>query len=296
MQQRSKALVTLVVGAKYIDAWKKWCEPNWRDYAQRFGYDLICLDRALDNTERARNRSVSWQKCIVLDQDFAQKYERVVWLDADIIINNAVSPDIVDGVPLEKVGAVDAFSIPSRQLCIDSLERCFEYWESAGGEVIWETTPQEYHSNYGFPPAMHNAVVQCGVMVLSPHHHRQLLSTTYYQYEDKGGARWHYEARPLSWELLNADVVHWIDYRFNALWILFRALHYPFLLTRPPRFSKARVLRKLMRKIAGDRIRRIKQACVNGALLNSYFMHFGAAMEDMPLANPALTNWRQCVL
>ena len=85
----------------------------------------------------------------------------------------------------------------------------------------------------------------------------------------------------MSWELLNADVEHRIDYRFNALWILFRALHYPFLLTRPPRFSRARVLlRKLMRKLAGDRIRRIKQACVNGALLNSYFMHLGAAMEE----------------
>ena len=143
---------------------------------------------------------------------------------------------------------------------------------------------------------MHNAVVQCGVMVLSPHDHRQLLSTTYYQYEDKGGRAGTTRRGPCRGSCLTRTWLHWIDYRFNALWILFRALHYPFLLTRPPRFSRARVLRKLMRKLAGDRIRRIKQACVNGALLNSYFMHFGAAMEDMPLANPALTNWRQCVL
>ena len=227
MQQRSKALVTLVVGAKYIDAWKKWCEPNWRDYAQRFGYDLICLDRALDNTERARNRSVSWQKCIVLDQDFAQKYERVVWLDADIIINNAVSPDIVDGVPLEKVGAVDAFSIPSRQLCIDSLERCFELSESAGGEVIWETTPQEYHSNYGFPPAMHNAVVQCGVMVLSP---RSPSTTALYDIlsiRGQGGGALALRGAALVVGAAYADVVHWIDYRFNALWILFQSTALP---------------------------------------------------------------------
>jgi hypothetical protein len=89
--------------------------------------------------------------------------------------------------------------------------------------------------------------------------------------------------------------VHWIDHRFNALWILFKALHYPFLLNQPPRSFVNRIRRRLYRELGADPDRRIKQACVNAAFVDSYFMHFGAAMEDMPLVDARLTSWRQCV-
>ena len=37
----------------------------------------------------------------------SRNYERVVWVDADIVINPQ-SPPICDGVPIELIGAVDA--------------------------------------------------------------------------------------------------------------------------------------------------------------------------------------------
>ena len=38
--------------------------------------------------------------------------------------------------------------------------------------------------------------------------------------------------RPLSYELIKADLVHWIDHRFNAVWKNIKCLHYPFLTFR----------------------------------------------------------------
>jgi hypothetical protein len=291
----STLLVTLAIGDRYISAWKKLAEPSWRRYAEIHDYDLRCIDHPLDESDRARRRSVSWQKCLVLQQPFADAYERIVWIDSDIVINAESAPSIVEGVPIEKVGAVDAFSIPSRAACEIALLRCFDWWEGLNIEVIRETTPEEYHANYGFPTTVHDGVVQCGVLVLSPRYHKQLLARTYHDYEDKGGPHWHYEERPLSWELITAGAVHWIDHRFNALWILFKALHYPFLLNQPPRSFVNRIRRRLYRELGADPDRRIKQACVNAAFVDSYFMHFGAAMEDMPLVDARLTSWRQCV-
>jgi hypothetical protein len=79
------AVVTLVIGHTYLDRWKFQCEPGWRAYCQRHGYDLVVIDHALDTSARAQSRSPAWQKCLILDG--LTQYDRVVWIDADIVIN-----------------------------------------------------------------------------------------------------------------------------------------------------------------------------------------------------------------
>ena len=98
-------MVTIAIGETYHASWKKSCEPNWKQYADKYKFDLICLEQPLDSSEGARNRSVAWQKCLILGQDFASGYDQIVWIDSDIMINSC-APDITTGVPLDKVGAV----------------------------------------------------------------------------------------------------------------------------------------------------------------------------------------------
>jgi hypothetical protein len=302
--RNSKLIVTLAIGDRYLSAWKKSAEPGWRKYGAVHGYDVLCIDHSLDTSDRAEKRSPSWQKCLMLDQSFSRDYERIVWIDSDVMINTTCAPSITEGVPLEKVGAVDAFSMPSRELCLLALKRCYEFWESHGGNVNYET-PKEYHVNYGLPAFNHEQVVQCGVMVLSPKHHRDLLLKAYHEYEDKGGPEWHYEARPLSWELLNANVVHWIDHRFNQLWMFYKLMHYPFLVGHQSNGSfNSRAKRKLARlfglqgKDIGALYTRedIEVVCANTAFLNSYFLHFGASLDEMKLVDTKINSWTQCEL
>ncbi|XWK85976.1 MAG: hypothetical protein U7127_17335 [Phormidium sp.] len=52
--KHSKAIVTLVIGKVYQERWESLCRANWQQYADKHGYDLICIDTPLDNSERAK--------------------------------------------------------------------------------------------------------------------------------------------------------------------------------------------------------------------------------------------------
>lgn len=111
-----KALVTLVVGEKYQQFWKKYCQKNWQKYAEKHGYDLVCISELLDNSERGKKRPPHWQKCLILSQEFSKKYERIVWLDSDVVINWQDAPCICENLPKEKVGAVKSWAVPTTKL------------------------------------------------------------------------------------------------------------------------------------------------------------------------------------
>ena len=57
------AIVTLALGGRFAASWRRSCEANWAAYADRHGYDVVCLTEPLDRSERAQGRSPSWQKC-----------------------------------------------------------------------------------------------------------------------------------------------------------------------------------------------------------------------------------------
>jgi hypothetical protein len=217
-----RAIVTLIVGDQWRDRWRRLCEENWRGFAERHGYDLIRLDEPLDSSERAGGRSPSWQKLLVLEQPFAQRYERIIWADADLLFGHH-APPVDDDVPPELVGAVDELWAPSQAL----------------RDHIHGIPMDRYYGAAGLDGSFDH-IVQGGLLVLSPEHHRALLREIYDGYEDPG-PNLDYEMRPLSYELLDRELVHWIDPRFNRIWDLYRAERYPFLIDHPrhPRAPEA---------------------------------------------------------
>jgi len=281
--KNQKVIVTIAIGENYVVSWKKYCQANWQAYADKYGYDLICLERPLDLSSRANLRSPAWQKCLVLGQGFASEYEKVIWIDSDIIINHK-APDVATGVPANKVGAVDAYEfsevIP---------ERCYKIWP----DVVHSPTPQEYYRNYGLPDVVDRAI-NTGVMVLSPFYHRALLEQVYNTYEEKGGREWHMEQRPLSYELIKGGHVHFLDPRFNVMLGMEQITYYPFLLPEPGTPVKKslpeRVQRKMW-KLLGDPLQKVRIDAVNTVYQSSFFLHFGGIMDEMPLVNPGAVSW-----
>jgi hypothetical protein len=280
--KNQKAIVTLAIGEKYHTPWKKYCEPNWRRYADRYGFDLICLESPLDTSERARMRSVAWQKCLILSQNFASGYDQMVWIDSDIMFNSG-APDITASVPLEKVGA--AYEMTFSPVY---LNRAFKLWPTA----IINYTPREYYSAYGLQPDC-DKVLNTGVMVLSPGFHRTILERVYYSYEEKGGREWHMEMRPLSYELVKAGVVHWIDPRFNLMWPSEEIIRYPFLVKPPAQQGlRARIERKIKSVVNSSSSRRLRAACLNATFQSNFFLHFGGNDTDqMEMVNQHATSW-----
>lgn len=284
-----KAIATLAVGGEYEQRWRSVCEANWKQYADRHGYDLYCFTSPLDDSERARQRSPAWQKCLILSQDFARRYERVVWVDSDILINPSTAPCIAAGVPPDKVGGVDAWSWPTADVAQLVLSRMYEYWGEDCTVVDWSA--RDYYRSYGLPPVF-DQVVQTGVLVMSPQHHRPILENVYHAYEETGQGN--FEMRPLSYELLKAGAMHWIDQRFNAIWFAHKALYYPFLLNAAPPergiFSRLRrVIYPSGEKGAGGAM---AAQCATAAFMNNFFLHFAGANSDMTLVDLKAASWR----
>lgn len=248
------ALATLALGRRYERRWRRVCEPAWRAYAERHGYELICLTAPLDDGDRARARSPAWQKCLILEQPFARRFDRIIWVDADVAIRPG-APAVHAGVPRELIGAVDEYSSPTRELHELTLAKLYAHWESTGVAYVDNPTAADYYAAWGLAPGF-DRVVQTGVMVLCPEHHAAILRRAYDRYEDRGAALNH-EMRPLSWELLNAGLVHWLDPAFNRIWAAWMALHHPFLLNDPGHPDAPRVAARALAEVnflhfAGD--------------------------------------------
>jgi hypothetical protein len=276
------AIVTLALGENHLCAWRRFCEPGWRAYARRHGYALICLDRPLDTSERAAARSPSWQKCLVASQGFALDYEQIAWVDSDILINGA-SPNIFAGVPLNRVGAVEAWYGRIPEVSEQIIRRRNEELPSSN-KMLDNNAPADYYARYGLSPVF-DLVVQAGVLVFSPTAHRALFEKTYYEYEERGGREWNFEMRPLSYELLKADLVHWIDHRFNAVWKNIKCLHYPFLTFRHKSSFVVRMQKKLSRTLGFHYRKRLARHCATAAFQNNYFLHFAGAFHEIELVD-----------
>lgn len=226
-----EAIVTMTVGPEHSERWERFCEANWRAYADRHGYDLIRLERPLDDSRRAAGRSPSWQKLLVLSQPFARDYERIVWVDSDILFG-LEAPAVTGEVPVELVGAVDELATPTPELR--------DYIHPAGSG--------RFYAAAGLPESF-DQIVQGGLLVLSPEHHRELLERVY-AYDDPG-PRLNYEMRPLSYELIRSGKVHWLDTRFNLLWGLYKAHRFPELLRYWKHPSASAALDDALREVWG---------------------------------------------
>jgi len=264
--KNNKAIVSLAVGKRFSRMVEQLCRKNWKLYAEKHGYDLIICQELWDNSEFGKSRCAAWQKCLVLSQEWSKNYNKIVWIDTDIIINpNA--PDICENIPDDKIGAVNEFSHPSRKLYNLALSRMYEHWTNLKYNPVINYGAKAYYKSYGIECDFED-VVQTGVMVFNPHLHKEVLENVYYNYEEKG---LNYEMRPLSYEILKNNLEYWINGKFNTLLQFQKALYYPFLLeldTPKPSFLCKNEIKKL---------------CIDAVFKNSYFLHFTGAPQEMSL-------------
>ena len=285
-----KAIVTLLIGQKYQQRWNTICSKNWQQYADKHGYDLVCIDKPLDDSARAQSRSPAWQKCLILGDERVKNYDRVVWIDSDILINPH-SPCIVSQVPEDKVGAISSFhqfheQLPGKDQTL--MNRAVEF-------LGWSfNNAKEYYLKAQLPDVF-DQVVQTGVMVLSPKHHQPILEYTYHNYQDTPVGD--FEMESLSYELLKTNSIHWLDDRFNKLWIVCMLMHYPFLL--PPKNTEIKPIRVWKRFTRGHYQlppQKITTAALTTAVLNNYFLHFAGVDHYMPWVNINIDLWHDISL
>ncbi|MFN7651171.1 MAG: hypothetical protein ACK6DY_24220 [Acidobacteriota bacterium] len=240
-----RALVTLAIEERYLGPWREFARAGWEEYARRFDLDLIEITEPIDRSARAGLRSPAWQKCLIPNQPWAAQYDRILWVDSDIVVNTAGAGDLLSEVPAEKVGALVDASQP--------------FFITPGWRRVYHP---HYYTEWGLPSDWGSGM-NTGVLTITPRLHAELFQYVYDNYEGRPGPEWHYEQRPLAWHLFDAGLVYPIDSRYNFGWARDRFLHYPFLLPERPDYAE------------------LARLCMQSSLSRAYFLHFAGCHGDM---------------
>jgi hypothetical protein len=261
-----KCIVTLLIGEKYQERWRTYYKDSWDKYAKIHGYDIIVVDDYLDQTERAKSRSPHWQKLLITEDERVKRYESVVWMDSDILINFHEAPCIVDShANKHKIGVVSikqTNSLPERRK--NREERFYRYINKHGEEKRRGVgSIADIYKNAGLTDTIIDDYFNAGVMVLSPKDHAHILREVYDTYEENKKSA--YENYPLCYHLFKNNHLDFIDRRFNTIWPHEVMEHYPFIQAFHDNEEMART------KVPD--YEEVIRLCVNTAWHNSFFLH-----------------------
>jgi hypothetical protein len=253
------------MGADYQDTWVRLCQASWQRYAQIYDLDLIVITCPLDTSARAAARSPAWQKLLILNQRWSERYERIVWLDSDIIIGPD-APDIMKACgPAGKISLTISGSRSSDSERMLFLERLYRLPIRPEAERrVWTSDIRKNYGIHHVPP--HDVMFNTGVLVLSPQHHNELFLQCY---EGEQVARL-YEQPLLSHEIIQRDLAHLISVRFN--WGIQEALFF-YLPETIDLDKRSPEMFEPVLKLARYFVRR--------ELANGYFLHFYGTMGLM---------------
>ena len=283
------AIVTIVSGRSYKSRFSRYCYPSWKKYADKHGLKLIVYEDALDYSQRAKSRSVAWQKCLTFVAERSSEFKQIAWIDSDIVINHHKAPNIFEGVDPSQIAAVRDFVFPTRERYRRRLEFLINHWRAIGVTCGLALTPEEYMAEWGLPPTAD--IVQTGVIVATPEVHGSLFKRVYETYEDKGASYWHYEMRPLSYEILTTYSVKWLDPAFNLVTVFGVEDRDMRIFQSPPGILE-RALRKLRLPVVHlptARTKRLEE--IHERLFEqSYFLHFAGGAGNMGYLKHRLRN------
>lgn len=255
------AIVTVVIGEEYNDLWNNTCRPSWEKYADKYNCDIIVVNDFLDKSEHSLARSPAWQKLLILDQPWARYYERIIWIDADIIISSTALNIFYFSPDPKLIGIVSSgaqLSDADKQVY---FERIYHAPVHPGFEKqAWQTHEKSNFSRCDIADSEDLKMFNTGVMVLNPKHHDQLFREIYKE-EEKGRL---YEQPFLSRSLCKEHNYHELSPRFNwsihEAWVL-STHHAP------------------KRPISSDVI----MDFINNELEKSYFLHFAGSIRILKL-------------
>ena len=238
------------------------------------GYDLITIDRELDNSQKAQRRPKSWQKLLAMASEDILPYDFCLWIDADIVINiqapdpyGQIDPEII-AVTIETGSHFSQDSPLIRRHTRTALA------EVAKGQGLeWRDGYFEY---WGFSsrgrPLFNN-----GVVGFTPRKHAALLHGLYTQWED-GGPGSPAEMIPFN---LGVQTAGWqlLDGRYNRL-----IFPYSCAWNQEPREVSVELGEKEVIADGEELVKTLFKQC--------YFLHFAGMHNLMKQMAPELVKLR----
>jgi lipopolysaccharide biosynthesis glycosyltransferase len=200
-------LATLAIGESYIEEYNRLFRPSQQLYAERHGYDFKVITNYL--SELQHPDTISFHKYLIACQDWAQIYDFVIYLDADVLVNPKAPILPFDSLG-DKIGMVDEYSqpTPDRRIAIQIKNG-------------WETTATDYMKLHGPYDFKTTKVFNGGIMVFQPSKHRELCQYIFSTYAKQNiGHSYHFEQSTTNYELQGRDLIKTLPNEFNAIFAI----------------------------------------------------------------------------
>jgi len=212
--------VAMAIGDKYLQEFNRLFRPNLEKYIAKHGYDVRVETELIDKQfgTHVLPQMMTLQKLLLCSQSWSQKYDFVVWIDADILVN-INSPAIHTRMQNEKkIGIVDEYAQPTPADRI--MFQKHHGWE--------DNAPDYYKLHGGFSLPNATQVLNVGMMVMQPKYHRVYLEELYNKViqEARNPARgFHYEQSSIGYHLQQDKMYTLLPAEWNRIWAIYRDLH-----------------------------------------------------------------------
>lgn len=258
-------LVTTAIGGEYFERWNRTVRDSWERYADEHGFGIAVVTGDLFGSDEPRLNG-AWQKMLapralrgLLTRDL-----RCALLDTDLFVAPGAA-SIFEAVPPGLIGVVSQerdLPLPPDQLRnrIALLRREFRDPEFPLSSIL-NAAPQQVFEWAGLHPF--DDYFCAGMFVVDTDQHADALAAAYRDApEDEAyhaiGA---WEEVWINHWVQGREDVHWLDYRWHALWIFEVAAHYPFLYS--PGSSQE-----------------LAQWCLAASLMRNEFVHLAGRWES----------------
>lgn len=200
-------LVTICIGKTYLQQYNKLFKKSQKKYARKCSYDFKVITNYIK--EPKHPDLISLNKILVCDYPWEKEYDFIIFIDADIIINEN-APEIHKAYNFgDKIGVVNQ-SQPT-------LKAKIEIQIKRGYEI----TAKDYYKSKSNHDIETDHVINTGVLIIQPKKHKLFLRNifdTYFKNQIGNKERFHYEQSVIGYEIQKNNMHYFIDMKWNALW------------------------------------------------------------------------------
>jgi hypothetical protein len=211
-------IVVLVVGEAYTKTFQSFFLNNLVNYCNIHHYELDVLDKVIkppaEGEPPMNKRQFFWQRMLIPSK--YRDYDYVITMDSDIYVSlNAPALPLAE-IPRGKVGAVNE----------RKYFQNYEWREQLQVKFGWERTGRDWHARSGLDRP-YNDHINAGLIIYQPAYHADALVALYNDNIDNYMIFHQDDQSILSVFFIDNDLIHWIDERYNRIWMFWRHLFYP---------------------------------------------------------------------
>lgn len=264
IRQHKNILVTIAIGDKYLNDWKRHSYPSWKGYCEKHDLGLLVITDSLINQSDPKYKKPTWQKGLL--GNFISEHfpfvTNVCYLDTDIIIS-PLAPNIFESYEEDGIGLVSLrhnlpfpYELVRRRMAFLRNRFYSNDYPLDSSLFISLNDLYEFHSK---SPQDDEACM--GLIVFNIKKHSQILLDSFNEYDSNvesitgGGDQFHY-----NYEFQNRSNVQWFPYEFQSIWCHEMAWFYPSLYSNPCASS-------------------IKNA-IEATLMRVHFLHFAGSWNE----------------